>query len=223
MQSHAKAVGLAKMVANIDDFFTSWIDVATGRPLRWTTDEYATKGSDKERTEARFYERTGNTLPVDFHLNDAPPTPEPQTVSMPDVWDYNAFLIALRAWDGAPGTTVISEVLRSRFMWHVEMKIHGKEKLVTALGELPALRFDGHTYKLDRDGKRAPDSDERDFSMWISDDDGRVPLQIVAKTDYGDMKMQIVDYTPGTGKRLARLAASAPGPSSTGTASRPRR
>jgi hypothetical protein len=97
---------------------------------------------------------------------------------------------------------MVTEVLRSRFMWHVEMKIHGKDKLVTALGALPALRFDGHTYKLDRDGKRALDSDERDFSIWISDDDGRVPLQIVAKTDYGDMKMQIVDYSPGTGKRL---------------------
>ena len=38
--------------------------------------------------------------------------------------------------------------------------------------------------------------------MWISDDDGRVPLEIRATTDYGDLKMRIVDYQPGTGKRL---------------------
>ena len=202
VQSHAKAVGLVKMVANIDDFFTSWIDVTTGRPLRWSTDEFATKGTDKEKTEARFYERNGDVLPVDFHLNDQPPAREPQKVSMPDVWDYNAFLIALRVWDKPVGTRVTAEVLRSRFMWHVEMTVHGKEKLVTALGELPALRLDGQTYKLDRDGKRAADSDERAFSIWISDDDGRVPLQTTAKTDYGDIKMQIVDYAPGTGKRL---------------------
>jgi hypothetical protein len=93
-------------------------------------------------------------------------------------------------------------VFRSRFLWHVAMKIHGKEKLVTELGELPALRFDGHTYKVNRQGERDKESDERDFSIWISDDDGRVPLQVVAKTDYGDMKMQIVDYQPGAGKRL---------------------
>lgn len=202
VQSHAKGVGLVKMIANIDDYFTSYIDVATGRPLRWLTDEYASKGNDKEKTDAKFYERTGDTVPIDFHLNDAAAAPEPQKVTFPDVWDYNAFLIALRAWEGPPGSKVVVEVLRSRYMWHVEMTIKGKEKLNTALGELPALRFDGHTYKLDRDGKRFPDSDERDFSVWISDDDGRVPLQNVAKTDYGDMKMEITDYQPGTGTRL---------------------
>jgi uncharacterized protein DUF3108 len=204
VQSHAKAVGLVKMVANIDDYFTSWVDVSTGRPLRWTTDEFATKGSDKERTDARFYERTGDSIPIDFHLNDEPAKPEPQKVSMPDVWDYNAFLVALRAWEGAPGTSVSAEVLRSRFMWHVDMKIRGKEKIANAItgGEVEALRLDGHTYKLDRTGAKAADSDERDFSIWISDDGDRVPLQTVARTDYGDIKMEITDYSPGTGQRL---------------------
>lgn len=202
VQSHAKAVGLVQMVAKVDDFFTSWIDVETGRPLRWATDEFATKGADKERTDARFFERTGNSVPVDFHLNDQPATPEPQKVSQPDVWDYNAFLVALRTWDAAPGSAVTAEVLRSRFMWRVEMKVHGRTKLVTALGELPAIQLDGHTYKVDRNDVKVADSDARDFSVWISDDDGRVPLQTVAKTDYGDIKLEITDYAPGTGTRL---------------------
>ncbi|HMG24760.1 MAG TPA: DUF3108 domain-containing protein, partial [Kofleriaceae bacterium] len=94
------------------------------------------------------------------------------------------------------------EVFRSRFLWHVEIAIGGKEKLVTELGELPALRIEGHTYKLRRDGTRTADDAERRFTMWISDDDGRVPLAIKAVTDYGDLMMQIVDYQPGTGARL---------------------
>ncbi len=204
VQSHAKAVGLVKMVANIDDMFTSYIDVATGRPLRWQTDEFATKSTDKERTDARMFERAGNSVPVDFHLNDDPAKPEPQTVSLPDVWDYNAFLIALRSWEGAPGSHFTAEVFRSRYLWHVEMKIHGKQKLVTQLGDFPALRLDGHVYKVGRDDKKLPDEDERDFAIWISDDDGRVPLQVTARTDYGDIEMKIVDYQPGNGQRLRR-------------------
>lgn len=202
VQSHAKAVGFVKMVANVDDTFTSWIDVATGRSLRWTSDEYATKSDDKERTEARFAERSGDLVPMTYHVNDQPPVPEPQKVSLPETWDFNAFLVALRSWEGAPGTAVTVEVLRSRYLWHLQMTIHGKEKLTTALGDLPALRFDGKTYKLDRDGVRVADSDEREFSIWISDDDGRVPLKIVAKTDYGDMNMVITDYQAGGGQRL---------------------
>jgi hypothetical protein len=201
VQGHAKAVGLVQMVAKIDDYSTSWIDVATGRPLRWATDEYATKGSDKERTDARFFERTGDTIPVDFHLNDAAPQPEPQKVTQQDIWDYNSFLIGLRTWDPACPELAF-EVFRSRWMWHVDMKVRGRDKLVTQLGEFPAIRYDAHTYKVDRNDVRNPDSDARDFSVWISDDDGRVPLQNVAKTDYGDIKLEITDYQPGTGKRL---------------------
>ena len=201
VQSHAKTVGIGALV-KVDDFFSSWIDTATGRPLRWTCDEYASNGNDKERTEADLAGRSNDTIPIEFHLNDEPPKPEPQHVSLPDVWDYNAFLIALRGWQGAPGSIVTAEVLRSRYLWHVEMKIRDKSQLHTDLGDLPALRLDGHTYKLGRDGKRYPDSDERDFSIWISNDDGRVPLRVTAKTDYGDIEMSIVDYQPGTGKRL---------------------
>ncbi|MDB4959873.1 MAG: hypothetical protein JWO36_7442 [Myxococcales bacterium] len=201
VQAHAKTVGFGAFV-KVDDYFSSWIDVLTGRSVRWMTDEFDTNGKDKERTDADLAGRSGNLVPITFHLNDETPKPEPQLVTKPDVWDYNAFLVALRSWEGPAGSAVSVEVLRSRYLWHVEMKIGGKEKLVTELGELPALRFDGHTYKLDRKGGRDKESDERDFTVWISDDDGRVPLKVVAKTDYGDMKMEIVDYQPGTGKRL---------------------
>jgi hypothetical protein len=204
VQTQAKAVGLAKVVANVDDTFTSWIDIETGRPLRWIVDEFAVKGSDKERTEARFFERSGDLVPIDFHLNDEPPKPEPQKVTLPDVWDYNAFLVALRGWEAPPGSTVTAEVLRSRYLWTVEMTIGGREKVVTQLGEFPALRFDGHTYRLRRDGTKDTSADERDFSIWISDDADRVPLQTVGRTDYGDIKMTLVEYVPGTGARIRR-------------------
>jgi hypothetical protein len=123
-------------------------------------------------------------------------------VSLPEVWDLDSFTIALRAWEGAPGSTITAEALRSRFMWHIEMTIHGREQLHTQLGDLPALRLDGHMYKLKRDGSRDRDSAEREFKVWISDDDGRVPLEVTARTDYGDIEMVIVDYQPGNGQRL---------------------
>ena len=197
VQGHAKAVGLVKMVANIDDKFTSYVDTTTGRPLRFLTDEFATKSEDVEHSVAAIDARAGDSVPVEFHLNDKPPVPEPQKVSLPDVWDYNAFLIALRSWEGPPGTKIIAEVFRSRFLWHVEMTIRDKSKLVTDLGEFPALRLDGHTYKVDKKGVKQPDSDERDFSVWISDDAGRVPLKINTRTDYGDVAMSITDYQAG--------------------------
>ena len=203
VQGHAKVRGFAALLANIDDHFTSWVDVTNGRPLRFQTDEYAAGSkTDIEHAVVDLAARTDNTVPVSYHVNTAPALPEPQQVSQPVVWDYNAFLLALRAWEGAPGSHLALEVFRSRFLWHVDVTIHGREKRVTELGELPALRIDGRTYKLDRKGARERGSAERRFSMWISDDDGRVPLEIKATTDYGDLRMQIVDYQPGNGQRL---------------------
>ena len=204
VQGHAKSVGLANMVAAVDDTFTSWIDVTSGRSVRWQSDEFETNSkTNVEHTIVEMHAREGDIIPVTFHMNDATPVPEPQKASTAVVWDYNAFLIALRGWEGAPGTKTGVEVFRGRWMWHVDVTIKGRETLTTELGELPALRFDAHTYKLARDGSKYPDTDERDFTVWISDDEGRVPLQVTARTDYGDVKMQIVEYVPGTGTRLA--------------------
>jgi hypothetical protein len=203
VEGHAKSVGLANMVAKVDDRFTSWIDVETGRPHRFQTAEYET-GSDKnvEHAIVDFAKRESSTVPVSFQLNDTTSTPEPQKVTQPDVWDYNAFLVALRAWEAPIGATISTEVFRSRFLWKIDVKVHGKERLTTELGVLPALRFDGHAVKLARDGSKFPDTEERDFSIWISDEGDRVPLKNTAKTDYGDIEMMIVDYVPGIGQRL---------------------
>jgi hypothetical protein len=202
VQGHAKSIGIASMVATIDDRFTSWVDVKTGHALRFQTDELASGSSnDVEHTVIELAARDGDQIPVSFHVNDAAATAESQKASLPVAWDYNAFMVALRSWEGPPGSKLDLEVFRSRWMWHVEVTIQGKEQLVTKLGDYPALRIEGHTYKLDRKGVRAA-AEPRQFTMWISDDDGRVPLKISAVTDYGALEMSLIDYQPGNGARL---------------------
>jgi len=202
VQSHAKAAGLVSMVANLDTTFTSWIDVKTGRPLRWTVEDRNSEGAVREGADARLFERKGDQVPVEVAVLGKPPTTEMQKVTMPDVWDYNALVIAFRAWEPKKGATVTAEVMRSGYLWHVTVVVRGDEKVVTEMGEFPALRVDGLSFRLRRDGTRDVGAPERNFSLWISNDDGRVPLQSIAQSDYGDIKMTIVDYQPGNGSRL---------------------
>ena len=81
-----------------------------------------------------------------------------QTISQPDTWDFNSMLTALRSWEAPVGSKIVFEVLRSRYLWHIDMTVHGKEQLHTELGDLPALRLDAVAYKLTRDGKKLGDN-----------------------------------------------------------------
>jgi len=196
VRTHAKAAGLANMLVKIDDIFTSWIDIRTGRPVLWTVDEPGENPGDRNRSEVRLAERAGNSVPINFHVNEQSTTPEPQKVSMADVWDYNAYLIALRNWDAPEGSTVTLEVFRGRYMWNVKTTVGPHENIATEMGDFPAVRYDSHAYKLLRDGKRAPDA-ERNFSVWISTDAARAPVKTVAETDYGMITVKLIDYQPG--------------------------
>jgi hypothetical protein len=48
-----------------------------------------------------------------------------------------------------------------------------------------------------RDGTIDPTSDTRRFSIWLTDDADRVPVKLLAKTDYGDIVMELLAYRPG--------------------------
>ena len=89
-----------------------WSRTSTTRSRRGSTSRPAgrcagrptsSRRTARTRSAPRRGSRTARTTRCRsiFHLNDEPPKPEPQDVSMPDVWDFNAFLIALRAWEGA--------------------------------------------------------------------------------------------------------------------------
>ncbi len=87
--------------------------------------------------------------------------------------------------------------MRSRFVWRVDVVVAGHGNLVTALGELPVVRFEGEGVRLLRDGTVDPTSDRRRFSIWISDDGDRVPVKLAGHTDYGDVLLLLAAYTPG--------------------------
>ncbi|MDQ3334602.1 MAG: DUF3108 domain-containing protein [Myxococcota bacterium] len=203
VQAQAKSGGFASLVANIDDRFTSWVDVKTGRPRRFEVFEHADrKGKDKDHVVVDFAARSTEGIPVQYGLNDEPMKTLVQPVTQKDVWDYNAFLLAIRGWEGTQGSTTTLEVFRSRYVWRITITLGGKGNLVTDLGELPVLRFDATTIKVDRNGKPWAGQEERKFTLWVSDDNDRVPLKLDATSDYGEVSMDIVEYVPGTGARL---------------------
>ena len=158
-----------------------------------------------EESEARFHEAANGTFPVWTRRPDTGEVTEHQTITE-TITDFNTLLMSFRAWEGAIGDTQIADVMRSRFMWRSQMTLAARETLVTALGELPSVRFDGINRRVRRDGTIDPAGDARLYSAWVSDDADRVPILLVAKTDYGDIRMEIIEYVSGTSPNFRKAA-----------------
>lgn len=199
VQSGVLASPLIAMVKKVEDNFTSWIDTTTSRPLLFRATELASADDDvQEGTDSEVAAVVDGAFPVRVRPAAGSEIVELQAVTEHPLFDLNSFLIALRGWDVEPGTTATADVIRSRFVWRTQVTMQGYESVVTSLGELPALRIDGASRRLNRDGTVDPKSDTRQYSLWISDDADRVPLLLVGRTDYGDIRMELIEYVAGT-------------------------
>lgn len=197
VQSGVQDAGLGSWFTKVSDNFTAWIDAKTTAPVLFRADELASK-SDKtvERSDAEVSALVDGAFPVRVTRPDTGETVESQVVGDNPLYDLNGFLIVLRTWEAAPGTSLAADIIRSRYLWRTQVTMVGYESVVTELGELGALRIDGSSRRVQRDGTDDKSSDTRRYSLWISDDADRVPVKMVAHTDYGDLQMDIVAYQP---------------------------
>jgi hypothetical protein len=197
VQAGVQSSPLVSMVKKVEDNFTSWIDLATSRPVLFRATELTPDQTDIETTDAELAGITDGTFAVTLTRPDQAAVVERQVVGDPRLFDFNGFLMELRGWTPPPGTLATADVLRSRYVWRTHVTMVGFEDVITDLGRLPAVRIDGESQRLGRDGQIDPKSDTRHYQLWVSDDADRVPLQLVARTDYGDLRMDIVEYLPG--------------------------
>jgi hypothetical protein len=199
-EARIRAAGLAATLKSIDNVFTSWIDAATGRPFRFLSIEH--EGDDYEKVDARF--ATGG-FPLEVTVGSKAPVQEQQVLGKgEDAYDLNSMLFALRGWDAPEKTRTTVHVLRSRYIWRMQVEVGAYEVVSTELGQVGAIRYDAQTRRVTRKLEVDPAAGDRYYSLWITDDEQRLPVLMVAHTDYGDLRLEIVEYDAGSGKRVAR-------------------
>ncbi len=190
LQAVAESVGLAARVKPVRVEFTSWIDVATGLPLLFRAIEA------QEVVEARFTKLVDRKFPISTQKGDEPEKIEMQATNGQPL-ELLGVMLVLRSWESKIGGSSTFEAVRSSYMWRMQATLVARESISTELGELPTVKFDAVSRRLMRDGSIDQGTEPRTFSVWISDDADRVPLRMVAQTDYGDIEIQIVEYVAG--------------------------
>jgi Protein of unknown function (DUF3108) len=207
VKSRAATAGAVALIRHIVDEATTVIDIDTGRPLALET--LVEQGASKITASAKFtglvaditYQRSGEDQPHTLRLDFAKAVAAQPGVTLHDAISA---MVDLRGWRAPPGTRRTVFVVGGRRLWRIDVDHGGHESIGSALGNRRAVRFTGQAYRARRDLTLETEQPTRTFTVWLSDDADRVPLKVVARTELGDVVMDLTEYT-----RTTEPAASA--------------
>jgi hypothetical protein len=198
VKSRAATAGAAAMIRHISDEATTVIDLDTGRPL--ALDTVVEQGNTRTQASAKFtdnvaditYERSDEHAPhhlrVDFGRGAA-------AGSGIQIHDAHSAMAQLRGWRAAPGTRRTVFVVGGRRLWRIDVTYAGQDTIGSALGNRRAIRYSGESYRARPDFSPETARPTRTFTVWLSDDADRVPLKVVAKTELGEVVMNLTEYS----------------------------
>lgn len=191
VRSRAATAGAAALVRNIVDEATTMIDAGSGRPISVETNVVM---GDKQITASATF--SGNAATVTYRRN-AEATPQTTRIDFGAhaLLDAHSAMAQLRGWKAAPGATRTVFVIGGRRLWRVDVKYVGEGTIGSAMGNRRAVIFDGTGYRARRDLGIESNRPARTFRVWLSDDADRVPLQVTAKTELGDVVMTLAEYS----------------------------
>jgi len=192
--SHAERVGLYGAVKPGKVDTVSWLDRATGLP-RWTR--------SAGETPRRFLDVSGTFERHEYYYayrskgrssTKKPKTRRKSRLLPPGELTYegHSALGALRSWASVPGAHGVMHVILGRSLWRVELDV-GQPAQVSVGGEShDAILVQGTarrvSFKLET-SKRA-----QRWSLWISDDDRRLPLKARVEHRKGVVDIELTDY-----------------------------
>ncbi len=191
VKSRANTAGAAALLKRISDEATTVIELETGRPVQ--LDTLVEHGTRKTTAHAVF---AGNVVDVTYKRSDQE---KEQTFKINFgtqlVHDSHTAMAQIRGWKAAPGSTRQVYVVGGRRLWRVDVKVLGSETIGTAEGNRRAIKFEGSSYRARPNFTVETGKAIRTFTVWLSDDADRVPLKVVAKTELGDVTVDLTDYS----------------------------
>lgn len=95
-------------------------------------------------------------------------------------------LLHLRTRKLEPGAFVRAEVVMGRRLWRVAGRVEERQTCKTAAGDHPCIRLEGTAR---RTGRKEP----VDLTLWLSDDQWRLPLRARVEHSLGDLELELTE------------------------------
>ncbi len=190
MRSRVESTGVVALIKKVSDDVTSWLNMDTASSQFMEAN--LTFGKRSSRVKVDFH-RGG--YKIMYHRRGRMARRWRQRLPHGLVaHEAHSVLAMLRAWRPADGTKAYFFAVGGRRIWHNVVQYKGKGTVLTAMGKRPALRIEGVARRLYRNLRFNTKKKPRSYTLWISDDDKRLPLMVTAKTEYGLVKVELVSW-----------------------------
>jgi len=191
LHADAESSGLVAVVKTFHDDISAWIDASTGLPIR-TVGNSNTSGKDTH-AEATF-DHQAHRASIDYSIGTGARQKTARRLPESATYDPLGVILVLRGWAAPDGARAIFHTLGGRTVWRTDLTVDGRETLSTKLGKVMCIRMTGVSRRLTATLGVDDKKPARKFTVWLSDDARRVPLEIVAHTELGDVDVVLTSY-----------------------------
>jgi hypothetical protein len=194
VKSMVQSAGVIAAIKEVRDAIVTTINVETGAVLSHQLDskfgdreaEIATDmGKGEPGTFSLVYTRKGQ---APLHVVQNMP---PDAIA----FDVHAILGVVRAWNPQDGDEESFFMISGRRLWRSSLRVGAHETIKTAMGKHPAIRIDGVAQRVNSGLRDVKSKQPRNYSLWLSDDANRLPLLVMATTEFGDLRVELVEYS----------------------------
>ncbi len=185
--STAHSAGLVHKFYKVADRIDSLVDGETLYSLSFHLDQ--SHGKRKKKRDLTFNHKERTVVVRSGGREAAYPVPE-------DTQDALSALYYLRTVrDLADGTTITFNVYDDNKTWSVDVRVLGREKLTTVLGELSTIKL--RTYPR----YEGVFQHKGEIYFWLTDDARRVPVLMQSTISIGSIVSTLVDLKTGEQKK----------------------
>jgi hypothetical protein len=177
--------GMSRFFFKVDDLYESYIDRDTGNPYQFV--RKINEGGYTKNQEG-FFNQSANKIVVKDYKHKTE-----KTLSIPkNAQDILSTFYYLRNYPGIDKLKVGESVAIDMFFddetTKFKLKFIGRENVSTKFGNVPAMIFrplvqSGRVFK-----------EQESLTVWISDDDNKLPLRIKASLAVGSIKADLDAY-----------------------------
>jgi Protein of unknown function (DUF3108) len=180
-------LGLGKRVQDIE----THIDTRTLLPTRWQVHR---KSSSRELTDFAHQPSPGSVRIVrkrpgrrdeGAHFGDAQP-----------VFDPLGFLIYMRA-ARLPDETVTLSLLDGQAYWQIVLAPQPGEDLKVGSQTHHTVKWNAQAIPLDWQRQPSQERSPKRFTLWVSNDEHRIPVRVEAESPLGNVRVDLVEATRG--------------------------